>query len=88
MDSNLMATSSNDWTVRLNDIRMLSAAPAESKGVKIEMCCAAKSCANCYTYTNVSACLPVCVCVFAAFAQHPRICALPLGVLHPGKLVF
>ena len=32
MDANLMATSSNDWTVRLNDVRMLGAASAESKG--------------------------------------------------------
>jgi len=28
-----MVTSSNDWTVRLNDVRMLSAAAPDSKGV-------------------------------------------------------
>ena len=33
VDSNLMVTSSNDWTVRLNDVRMLSAAAPDSKGV-------------------------------------------------------
>lgn len=33
MDANLMATSSNDWTVRLNDLRMLGNASADSKGV-------------------------------------------------------
>ncbi len=33
VDSNLMVTSSNDWTVRLNDMRMLSAAAPDSKGV-------------------------------------------------------
>ena len=27
-----MATSSNDWTVRLNDLRMLGDASADSKG--------------------------------------------------------
>lgn len=32
VDSNLMVTSSNDWTVRLNDVRMLGAAAADSKG--------------------------------------------------------
>lgn len=32
MDANVMATSSNDWTVRLNDVRMLGTAPADSKG--------------------------------------------------------
>ena len=38
VDSNLMVTSSNDWTVRLNDVRMLSAAPPDSKGVYCECC--------------------------------------------------
>ena len=33
VDSNLMVTSSNDWTVRLNDVRMLGAAAADSKGM-------------------------------------------------------
>ncbi|KAA6425236.1 MAG: DAMAGED DNA-BINDING 2 protein [Trebouxia sp. A1-2] len=32
VDSNLMVSSSNDWTVRLNDVRMLSAAASDSKG--------------------------------------------------------
>lgn len=37
VDSNLMVSSSNDWTVRLNDVRMLSAAASDSKGVYFEM---------------------------------------------------
>ncbi len=32
VDSNLMVTCSNDWTVRLNDVRMLGAAAPDSKG--------------------------------------------------------
>lgn len=32
VDTNLMVTSSNDWTVRLNDVRMLSAAAPDTKG--------------------------------------------------------
>ena len=40
-DSNLMATASNDWTVRLNDVRMLGAAPADSKGMCFRLCYAA-----------------------------------------------
>ena len=36
VDTNLMVTSSNDWTVRLNDVRMLSAVAPDTKGVYCE----------------------------------------------------
>ena len=32
VDSNLVVTASNDWTVRLNDVRMVGPAAADSKG--------------------------------------------------------
>ena len=33
VDSNLVVTASNDWTVRLNDVRMIGPAAADSKGM-------------------------------------------------------
>lgn len=32
VDSNLVVTASNDWTVRLNDVRMVGPAASDSKG--------------------------------------------------------
>lgn len=34
VDSNLVVTASNDWTVRLNDVRMMGPAAADSKGMQ------------------------------------------------------
>ena len=35
VDANLIATCSNDWSVRLNDVRMLNAAQPDSKGLAL-----------------------------------------------------
>ena len=39
IDSNMMVSASNDWSVRLNDVRMLGTAPSDSKGKLCQLAC-------------------------------------------------